>query len=180
MMNHFLKIFLVGLLLLSCMNRSSDTGNDKPAFTGKAGEVRLIVLSPGHFHANLLQKRSLEQVNDTVYVYAAGEDAGLKQYLSAIESFNNRDDEPTNWETIIYIGDDFLERMVSDMKGNVVVLAGNNRDKTEYILAAVNAGLNVLSDKPMAISTGDFQLLEDAYNNALAKDVFLYDMMTER
>lgn len=180
MMNHFLKIFLVGLLLLSCMNRSSDTGNDKPAFTGKAGEVRLIVLSPGHFHANLLQKRSLEQVNDTVYVYAAGEDAGLKQYLSAIESFNNRDDEPTNWETIIYTGDDFLERMVSDMKGNVVVLAGNNRDKTEYILAAVNAGLNVLSDKPMAISTGDFQLLEDAYNNALAKDVFLYDMMTER
>jgi len=70
--------------------------------------------------------------------------------------------------------------MVTDENGNVVVLAGNNKNKTEYILRAVDAGLNVLSDKPMAINREDFLLLEAAYKEAESKDVKLYDMMTER
>ncbi len=70
--------------------------------------------------------------------------------------------------------------MITGKKGNVVVLAGNNKNKTEYILSAVNAGLNVLSDKPMAINREDFLLLEEAYKNAKEKNVQLYDMMTER
>ena len=37
-------------------------------------------------------------------------------------------------------------------------MAGNNQKKTEYIKAAVEAGLNVLADKPMAISAANFRL----------------------
>jgi len=41
--------------------------------------------------------------------------------------------------------------MLEDRPGNVVVLSGNNRKKAEYITRSVNAGLNVLADKPMII-----------------------------
>lgn len=138
------------------------------------------MLAPGHFHANLLQKSTISQVNDSVFIYAPIEDVGLQQYLSAIESFNQRELNPTNWQTVVYTGNDFLDRMLNDRKGNVVVIAGNNKDKTEYILSAIDAGLNVLSDKPMAINREDFLLLQEAYTNAKAKNVLLYDMMTER
>lgn len=172
--------FLIVLILVSCMQKNNAFQGSQ-VFTGEAGEIKLIVLAPGHFHANLLQKSAMTQVSDSVYVYAASpEDAGLKQYLSAIESFNTRADNPTTWQTVVYTGDDFLHNMIAEKKGNVLVLAGNNKEKTEYILKAVYAGLNVLSDKPMAINREDFLLLEAAYKEAESKDVKLYDMMTER
>ena len=174
-------IITMGVILFSCVQKNNNAiGEGQTIFTGKDGEIKLIVLAPEHFHANLLQKSSILQVNDSVFVYAATEDVGLKQYLAAIESFNQRDEMPTNWKTIVYTDDDFLNKMVNEKKGNVVVLAGNNREKTGYILSAVNAGLNVLSDKPMAINREDFLLLEQAYTNAEEKNVLLYDMMTER
>lgn len=173
-------IIAIGLILLSCMQKNNNTSGDQAMFTGKAGEIELIVLAPGHFHANLLQKSSIPQVSDSVFVYAPTEDTGLKQYLSAIESFNQRAETPTHWHTVVYTGDDFLAKMIAGRKGNVVVLAGKNKDKTEYILSAVDAGLNVLSDKPMAINRDDFHLLEKAYAKAREKEVLLYDMMTER
>ncbi len=173
-------IIVVGLILFSCMKKNNNPAEDQTIFTGKTGEIKLIVLAPGHFHASLLQKRNMPQVNDSVFVYVATEDVGLKQYLLAIESFNKRDEDPTNWQIIVYTGDDFLNKMISDKRGNVIVLAGNNKEKTGYILSAVDAGLNVLSDKPMAINRKDFLLLEEAYANTEAKNVLLYDMMTER
>ncbi len=173
-------IITIIFMLLSCVQKNNNTSEKQTLFTGKAGEIELIVLAPGHFHANLLQKNTIPQVNDSVFVYAATEDTGLKQYLSATGSFNQREEVPTNWQTVVYTGDDFLQKMVGDKKGNVVVLAGNNKAKTGYILGAVDAGLNVLSDKPMAINREDFLLLEKAYANAEAQNVLLYDMMTER
>ena len=53
--------------------------------------------------------------------------------------------------------------MLSEKAGNVVVLSGNNRKKAEYITRSVNAGLNVLADKPMIISPDDFPKLEEAF-----------------
>lgn len=179
-MKSCLKILVIGLMLASCTQKSNNAAGDRTVFTGETGEIKLIVLAPGHFHASLLQKSAMPQVNDSVFVYAATEDTGLKQYLSAIESFNQRLEAPTGWHTIVHTGDDFLNRMVTDKKGNVVVLAGNNKEKTEYLLSAVDAGINVLSDKPMAINQEDFHLLKEAYANAEAQDVLLYDMMTER
>lgn len=179
-MKSYWKIIVMGLILLSCIQRNNNATVDQTIFTGKTGEIKLIVLAPGHFHASLLQKSAMPQVNDSVFVYATTEDAGLKQYLSAIQAFNQRDEDPTNWQTVVYTGNDFLNKMVTDKRGNVVVLAGNNKAKTGYILSAVDAGLNVLSDKPMAINREDFLLLEEAYANAEAQNVLLYDMMTER
>ena len=70
--------------------------------------------------------------------------------------------------------------MLSEKAGNVVVLSGNNRKKAEYITKSVNAGLNVLADKPMIISPDDFPDLVSAFETAKSKGVLLYDIMTER
>jgi predicted dehydrogenase len=142
-------------------------------------DVRLITLDPGHFHAGLIQKFMYPQVSPVVHVYApAGPD--LQEHLKRIEGFNTRADQPTHWEEKVYTGPNFLERMLREKAGNVVVLAGNNVHKTEYINRSVAAGFNVLADKPMAIIPADFSLLRKAFTRAAAKKVLLYDIMTER
>ncbi|WP_418892561.1 putative oxidoreductase C-terminal domain-containing protein [Limibacterium fermenti] len=154
---------------------------------GKDGEIKLMVLAPGHFHASLLQKNDLSLLNDStialisdsVYVYAPL-GAELEQYLANIDQYNHRSENPTQWKERVYTGTDFLEKMLADKKGNVVVLAGNNRDKTRYIFESVKAGIHVLSDKPMAVNKENFHLLEQAYDSARAHHVLIYDMMTER
>ena len=59
-------------------------------------------------------------------------------------------------------------------------IAGNNRKKTEYIKASVDAGLNVLADKPMCTDEKGWELLKEAFKSAEQKGVLLYDIMTER
>src|SRR5690606_34964232 len=71
-------------------------------------------------------------------------------------------------------------KMLEEKPGNIVVAAGNNKQKTDYIHQSVSAGLHVLSDKPMAINKDGFNLLIDAFNVAEEKKVMLYDIMTER
>ena len=80
----------------------------------------------------------------------------------------------------IYAGSDFLEQMVADKAGNVVVISGNNNKKTDYIMESIKAGFNVLSDKPMVISPEKYPLLEEAFALAAEKGILLYDVMTER
>jgi len=67
-----------------------------------------------------------------------------------------------------------MKKMIAEKAGNVVVLAGNNQLKTDYILQSVNAGLNVFSDKPMVIDQKGFQKLEKAF--AVAKKI-MYSCM---
>ena len=141
--------------------------------------VKLITLDPGHFHAALVQKRMYPGVSPDVRVYAP-EGNDLKMHMDRINAFNSRPDDPTRWNTTVYMGPDFFERMLSEKAGNVVVLAGNNARKTEYILKSVQAGFNVLADKPMAITPKDFELLKQAFEVAGQKGVLLYDIMTER
>ncbi|PHK99873.1 oxidoreductase [Neolewinella marina] len=141
-------------------------------------KVRLITLDPGHFHAALVQKKMYPQVDSTVHVYApAGDD--LQQHLARIERYN-AGDPPTAWQQEVYTGSDFFERMIADRAGNVVVLSGNNARKTEYIQAAIDAGLNVLADKPMVIDPAEYETLESALMEADDKGLLLYDIMTER
>jgi predicted dehydrogenase len=148
-------------------------------FTGAPGEVRLMTLDPGHFHAALVQKSAYEQVDPRVHVFApAGPD--VVDHLARIEGFNSRADDPTEWVEVVYTGDDFLEKMLADRPGNVVVISGNNSRKADYIRQAVAAGLNVLADKPMAIEPEDFGVLEEAHRTAKEKGVLLWDIMTER
>ncbi len=168
------------LLLFSCnMQKEKKETSSKTVFTGKGGEIELVVLDPGHFHASLLQKFPQKQVNDTVLVYAP-EGNELTQYLASIEGYNSRPENPTNWNEVVYSGADYLEKMIEEKKGNVVILAGNNLKKTEYISQTINAGYNVLSDKPMAINTANFELIKSAFDSARTHNVYLYDVMTER
>ncbi len=160
---------MVFLFALSC--KSPSTEND--------AKIKLITLDPGHFHAALVQKSMYPDVDSTVYVYAAaGKD--LDQHLEKIEGYNHAAENPTHWKEEVYRGKDFLQRMIADKKGNVVVIAGNNHFKTAYIDAAVKGGFNVLADKPMAIDAANFELLKTAFSMAADKKLLLYDIMTER
>jgi len=147
--------------------------------TNKNFKVQLITLDPGHFHAALVQKYSYNNISPEVYVYAPG-GKELDAHLALIDGYNNRADNPTLWKEKVYTGDDYLKKMMSERKGNVVVLAGNNKQKTIYINKAINAGFNVLSDKPMAISKAGFNLLEKTFAFAKTNGLLLYDIMTER
>ena len=142
-------------------------------------ELRWITLDPGHFHAALVQKFMYPQVNPVVHVYAPeGPDVG--QHLKRIEGFNTRAEKPTKWQEKVYTGKDFLERMIKERAGNVVVISGNNRKKTDYIYKTLDAGFNVFADKPMAITPQAFPLLRKAFERAAQKKLLLRDIMTER
>lgn len=141
--------------------------------------VKLITVDPGHFHAAMVQKSMYDDVDSVVHVYApAGPDVEL--HLGRIKAFNARAENPTDWHEEVYTGDDFFEKMLSQKAGNVVVLAGNNQKKTEYISKSLGAGFHVLADKPMAIDTKGFEVLKEAFATAKSKNVLLYDIMTER
>jgi len=141
--------------------------------------VRILTLDPGHFHAALVQKTMLPGVSPQVHVYAP-DGPELEAHLKRIESFNRRAENPTRWETVVHRGPDYLDRMLADRKGDVVVISGNNRRKIEYIALCVRAGLNVLADKPMVIEASQFDQLREAFETARRKGVLLYDIMTER
>ncbi len=94
---------------------------------------------------------------------------GLDEQLNYIKQYNSRANDPTGWVEKVYTGNDFLQKMLEEKKGNVVVLAGNNRRKAEYIKKSVDDGMNVLADKPMAIGTGGFDSLKQAFADAKQK-----------
>jgi len=117
---------------------------------------------------------------DTVVNVYAPEGPELQAHLDLIKQYNERIESPTHWSEKVYTGSDFLEKMIAERKGNVIVLAGNNLRKTQYITRSVEAGMNVLSDKPMAITPANFTELEKDFTLAAQKKVLLYDIMTER
>jgi len=167
-------LFLLMIIIVSCNseNKKEETGT-------KTKSVKLVTLDPGHFHAALVQKTMYDDVDSVVSVYAPdGND--VKLHLDRINGYNSRAENPTHWKEEIYTGPDFFDKMIAEKKGNVVVLAGNNAKKTEYILKALEAGFNVLADKPMAITPADFETLKKAFDVAKEKNLLLYDIMTER
>ena len=141
--------------------------------------MRIAMLDPGHFHAALVQKKMYDDVDPLVRVYApAGPE--LDDYLRRVEAYNARADDPTRWRLRVHAGEDFVDRFVADQGADAVVIAGNNRRKSEYITRAVEAGVHTLADKPMAIDAAAFAALEAAFAIARRKGVLLYDIMTER
>lgn len=170
-----ITLFFIPFLILSCSNNDEQLSE----FSGKSGEIRLMTLNPGHFHAALVQKEMIQQVHPTVYIFSPG-GTDLELHNQRIESFNTRSGSPTKWELDIYTGEDYFDNMLEDRPGNVMIVAGNNRSKTDYILEAVNEGIFVLSDKPMAVDSGGWTKLREAFRLAEERDVLLYDIMTER
>jgi predicted dehydrogenase len=167
-----LQVFLMLPVLTGCRNM-------KEMSPESSDVIQIVTLDPGHFHAALVQKTMYEGVDSSVHIYAP-EGPDLELHLERIRSFNNRIEQPTHWSLQVYAGKDFFEKMLEEKKGNVIVLAGNNREKTEYILQSIKGGFHVLADKPMAINEKDFILLQESFSEARKKNLLIYDIMTER
>lgn len=156
---------------MSCQSPANNENKKKP--------VELVTLDPGHFHAALVQKSMYPEVAAHVHVYAP-DGPDVQAHLARIEQYNKRADNPTHWDEELISGPDFFEKMLKDKSGNVVVLSGNNKKKTEYILKSLENGFNVLADKPMVIDEPNFALLKQSFDTAASRKLLLYDIMTER
>jgi len=175
-----LLISSIAVVLTSCGPGSSKQQSGKPVDSMEnKNQVKLIIVDPGHFHAALVQKSMYPQVSPDVHLYAP-EGPDYKEHLKIIQSYNSRPVDPTSWNEIVYSGADFFDKMLKEKAGNVVILSGNNKKKAEYITKSINAGLNVLADKPMIITSEAFPELEAAFATAKEKGLLLFDIMTER
>lgn len=172
MIRTVLFIAILSMMMIGCQDQ--DTSDTK-----KDALVTLMTLDPGHFHAGLVQKDMYPEVDPVAYVYAPDGDE-VDQHLAMIDQYNSRSDEPTQWIEEVYRGDDFAEKMFSEKPGNVMVVAGNNQKKTDYILQAVENDIHVYSDKPMAINGANYEILKEAFKIAEDKGLLIYDIMTER
>lgn len=147
--------------------------------------VKFVTIDPGHFHASLVQNRTYPEVSPEVAVFAP-DGIELENHLKLVDAFNTRKDSPTAWREDVYRGDDYLAKFSAAAKDGklgekpVVILAGKNNRKGDYALAAVEAGCNVLSDKPMAINPEVFEKTEKAARLAQEKGLYFADIMTER
>lgn len=162
-----LSVFAI-IIVMSCSTHNETSKN-----------IHLITLDPGHFHAALVQKTMYKDVDSVVHVYAPTSN-DLQLHLDRINAYNSRKENPTHWKEVVHSGNDFFERMISEKKGNVVVISGNNKRKAEYILKSVQNGFSVLADKPMAIDGKEFEQLKQAFEVAKKNNLLLYDIMTER
>ena len=82
-------LLVLSLVVASCSLSKRQTANE----ANGSHKIKLIVLDPGHFHASLLQKDTLTDVNDTIHVYAP-EGTGFNQYMESINSYNQRTGPP--------------------------------------------------------------------------------------
>jgi len=180
-MKNWFLIISASLILTSCGSggQKRETGDKSKDVMEKSYPFHLVTVDPGHFHAALVQKIMYDKVSPRAYVYAP-EGPDYLQHIARINSYNSKTENPTHWEEEVFIGPDYFERMLDDRPGNVIILSGNNMKKAEYILKSVNAGFNVLVDKPMIIYPEEYLKLEQAFLMAEDKDIILYDIMTER
>ena len=147
--------------------------------------MNFVTVDPGHFHAALVQKRTYPEVSPVVKVFAP-DGAELDAHLKLIDSFNARKEDPTAWAEDVYRGRDYLAKFAAAAKAGelgenpIAIFAGKNDLKGDYVLAAVEAGVNVLADKPLAITPDVFAKTEKAARLAQEKGLFFADIMTER
>jgi predicted dehydrogenase len=114
----------------------------------------LLFLEPAHFHATLTLREANQRVSEEVVVYAP-EGPDLRDFLALIERFNRRAERPTRWRPVVLAGDDPLERLVAERRGDVVVLAGKNGGKARTMQRLHDAGFHVLADKPWLVEPDD-------------------------
>src|SRR5260221_6795623 len=105
---------------------------------------------------------------------------GLFEHLKRVAAFNARAERPTAWLTEVHASPAYVERMLRERPGNLVVFSGRNRGKIDRILASVRGGLNVLADKPWFRTSEDLPKREATLAEADSKGLVAYDIMTER
>ena len=116
----------------------------------------LLFLDPGHFHAALTLRVPQARVADEIFVYAR-EGAELRDFLALVERFNRRSPDTTRWRPVVTTSDDPLERLVTERRGDVVVLAGKNGGKARTIRRLHESGFHVLADKPWLVEPADLE-----------------------
>ena len=171
--------YIIGIVIGLCLSCAEKRSTDKSIAEPTMDKIKLMTLDPGHFHAALVQKTMYSQVDSTIYVFAP-EGPEVKDFLSKIEQYNSRAKSPTAWNVKTNFGNDYLQQMISQKPGNVMVVAGKNSKKIDYILEAVKAGLNVYADKPLVVNPEGFVKLKEAFKIAEKNGVMIYDIMTER
>ncbi len=174
-----MKYYNILPLLLLCFSCGQKKEVPQKDMSQVSKNVKLMTLDPGHFHAALVQKSMYPQVDSTIHVYAP-EGPEVQDFLDKIKAYNSRNDLPTAWKVETHLGNDFLEEMLTQKPGNVMIVAGKNSKKIDYVLEAVKSGLNVYADKPLVIDPEGFQKLKKALQIAEENGVLIYDIMTER
>ncbi|MGH8694116.1 MAG: hypothetical protein ACREVM_07810, partial [Burkholderiales bacterium] len=123
-----------------------------------ADKHTLVVLDPGHFHAALTLRQRHPRLSDDVHIYAT-DGPDLENFLRMVRSFNQRADEPTRWKLHVYCGNDPLQRLRSERRGDIVIIAGKNHSKMASIHRLHADGFFVLGDKPWLIDPGQMGML---------------------
>jgi predicted dehydrogenase len=136
----------------------------------------LLILNPGHFHAGLVLRESHPDLSSDIYVYSE-EGPDLDRFLNMVEAFNTRKSDPTDWRIHVYIAANYLERLIQENKGDIVVIAGKNNTKMDQIESLKRAGFSVLADKPWVITEASLPLLRATMQD---ESSFADDIMTER
>jgi len=168
----------IAIIMASFFQHCSSPKNESMDIS-ESKKVTIMSLDPGHFHAGLIHKQMYPQVDSTIYVFAPEGDE-LEDYLQRINSYNSREDAPTTWKIEVYKDSDYLNQMISKKPGNVMVVAGKNDLKIDYILTAILNGIHVYADKPLVIDKRGLHKLLAAFKAAEQNDLLLYDIMTER
>ncbi|MEN2283470.1 putative oxidoreductase C-terminal domain-containing protein [Algoriphagus sp. SE2] len=173
------KLKLIAVVVILLLFQNCDSAQEKMDEPKARAPLQIVSLDPGHFHAGLIHKSMYPEVDSTIHVYAP-EGEELQDYLKRIAGYNERAENPTTWSLEVYTGDDFLQEMIKEKAGNVMVVAGKNDRKIDYIIAALENGMNVYADKPLVINPAGFEKLKKAFDLADEKGLLFYDIMTER
>jgi len=135
----------------------------------------IVILNPGHFHAALTLRERHPLIDDDVHVFAE-DGPDVDHFLRLVQSFNDRAVNPTCWTLRVYRGPDYLEKLMAQRPGEVVIVAGRNNEKMPLIHCLHERGFFVLGDKPWLIESNQIGLLREVTASApLAMDI-----MTER
>ena len=136
----------------------------------------LLVLNPGHPHGAQLQQSLKASLQRDVYVYAPVNNDLESAYLNAIKRYNASDKTGSTWQVHTHVGEDYLAQMLANKKGDLVLIASNNKTKADYILKVASAGLSIIADKPMALTATDFDKLQTAFSEAQKHHRFVSDL----
>ena len=135
----------------------------------------LLLLEPGHFHAALTLRETHPLLSDDVFVYAK-RGTEWEKFQRIVESYNSRSEMPARWRVHLRADGDPLDQLVSERRGDVVIVAGQNHTKMAAIHRLHREGFHVLGDKPWVISAATLGPLREA----AAGPPLAMDIMTER
>ena len=77
------SLFVIYLFVMTIIFGCSSSTKESAESQEEKSTFQLMTLDPGHFHAALVQKMQLEDVDPTVYVYAP-EGSDVQDHLNRI------------------------------------------------------------------------------------------------